>query len=251
MGKIRSSLGGFLSRPLKWLTVAVLLPVVVGLLVGVRERLAAIDVAGTALLAWVDRGALTYVGIHLLLYRPEALFQASHRVFSTVAVWLFGRQVASVDQASSTGARRAKKGDDNTKDEKPGKHSTGPQGSVLVAFSPYVVPIYTMLVCLAGWGSAQLAQVAIDRLAPLVGFLAGLTLMFHWLMAADDLQEQRRRWHLETYLIAVALVFLVTLVIGAACLPWAVPEFSFGQAVSDGVARAQAIYSTVIQRLFL
>lgn len=250
MGKIRSSLGELLSRILKGLTVAVLLPVVVGLLVGVRERLAAVDVAGTALLAWVDRGALTYAGIHLLLYRPEALFRASHRVFSTIAVWLFGGQVASVDQASSGGGRRAKKGDDKGKDEKAGKRSAGPQGSVLVAFSPYVVPIYTILVCLAGWGSAQFAQVEIYRLAPIVGFLAGLTLMFHWLMTADDLQEQRSRWHLETYLIAVALVFLVTLVIGAACLPWAVPEFSFGPAVSEGVSRAQSIYATLIQRLF-
>ena len=73
---------------------------------------------------------------------------------------------------------------------------------------------------------------------------------FHWLMTADDLQQQRDRWHMETYLLAIGLVFVVTLLIGGACLPWAVPEFSFLRALADGLAYAQTLYWTLVQRLF-
>ena len=48
---------------------------------------------------WMTWGFATYVGLHLLLYRPVALFRASHRLFSILAVWLFGGQVASVEEA--------------------------------------------------------------------------------------------------------------------------------------------------------
>ena len=81
--------------------------------------------------------------------------------------------------------------------------------------------------------------------------LIGVTIAFHWLMTADALQQQRSRWHLETYLLAIGLVFALTLLIGGACLPWAIPEFSFVRALSDGCSRAQTIYTTIIQRVFL
>ena len=77
-----------------------------------------------------------------------------------------------------------------------------------------------------------------------------MTIAFHWVMTADDLQQQRKRWHLETYLLALSLVFVLTLLAAAACLPWMVPEFSLVQMLSDGLARAQALYGAIIQQLF-
>jgi hypothetical protein len=82
-------------------------------------------------------------------------------------------------------------------------------------------------------------------------FLAGLTLAFHWLMTADELQQQRERWHLETYLLAVGLIIVLTILLAAAVLPLALPEFSFARALADGLAKTQAIYAALVQRLFL
>jgi hypothetical protein len=77
-----------------------------------------------------------------------------------------------------------------------------------------------------------------------------MTAMFHWLMTADALQERRSEWHLETYLLALGLVFVLTILIGGACLPWAIPEFSFVRALAESFRHAQAIYTTLIQQLF-
>ena len=242
MAKPSSNRGGIragLARVVKGLMVAVLVPVAIGLFQGVLQQLDRLSGSGALYRTWVERGFLTYVWLHLLLYRPASLFRASHRMFSVLAVWLFGGQVASVE-ATGTGKGRSAKGE--------GTERTA-AGSPLVAFSPYVIPLSTVLVCILGWLLTRWWEpAAVD--GP-VSFLIGVTMAFHWIMTADDLQQQRARWHVETYLLALGLVFILTLLIGAACLPLAIPEFSFIHALADGLERTQSIYTTLIQQLFL
>ena len=224
-----------LARLVKVLMVAVLIPLIIGLLQGILQQLDMITASGATFREWVTWGVVTYVGVHVLLYRPMSMFRVSHRLFSTIAVWLFGGQVTTVEPEGS-GKGKAAKG------------APEAQGSTLVAFSPYVVPLYMILVSAGGlilrqWFDRSLVD------GPLT-FLVGFMMAFHWLMTADDLQQQRDRWHMETYLLAIGLVFVVTLLIGGACLPWAVPEFSFLRALADGLAYAQTIYWTLAHRLF-
>lgn len=242
MAKLSSNLTAVLARLLKAVMVVVLIPVVIGLLQGIQGQLEVLSDSGGTFREWVELGVFTYVVIHVLLYRPVGLFQASHRLFSTLAVWLFGGQVASVESSGESKGKGPKKG-------KGGARGANAEGSTLVAFSPYVIPLYTVLVCVTGWFAGRWWNRAM--LDGPVSFFIGVTMAFHWLMTADDLQRQRDRWHVETYLLAISLVFAVTLLIGAACLPWAVPMFSFTRALGDGLLRTQALYTTVIQRLFL
>lgn len=237
MGKHTSSFTALLGRLLKVVMVVVVVPLAIGLFTGIREQLALVSASGDVTFQqWATWGFVSYVGFHTLLYRPVTLFRASHRLFSTLALWLFGGQVSSVDRsAGSKGRDTARKPEG--------------QGSTLVAFSPYVVPLSTVLVCVVGWLVGRWAERRFVD-GP-VGVLIGATIAFHWLMTADELQQQRQRWRVETYLLAIGLVFAVTLLIGAVCLPLAVPGFSVGQAVAEGVAHAQAVYTTLIQRLFL
>ena len=101
MAKPPSNRGGVraaLARIVKWVMVAVLIPVAIGLFQGTLQQLETLSGSGALYRTWVERGFLTYVWLHLLLYRPVALFRSSHRVFSVLAMWLFGGQVASVEQ---------------------------------------------------------------------------------------------------------------------------------------------------------
>jgi len=236
----------FFARLIKVAMVVIVLPAAVGLLLGVLQQLERISVGRLTARAWIDRGFLTYVGLHLLLYRPAPLFRVSHRLFSVLAVWLFGGQVATVGDAGGGGERGGK---ERGKKSGGGSDPQAAQGSTLVAFSPYVIPLYMVLVCAIGWILTRWWDPAWVQ-GP-VSVLIGVTMAFHWIMTADDLQQQRKRWHLETYLLALGLVFVLTLLIGAACLPWALPDFSFVQALSDGLASAQAILTAIIQHLFL
>ena len=243
MAKISSNKRGggikvILARLVKGVMVAVLLPVAFGLFRGILQQLDRVSVSGVAYREWVERGFFAYVWLHLLLYRPAALFRASHQMFSLLAVWLFGGQVASVEGG----------GDGKGKGEKGALADRAAQGSPLVAFSPYVIPLPTVLACALGWILTRWWDRAVVD-AP-ISVLIGVTSAFHWIMTADELQQQRTRWHVETYLLALGLVFILTLLLGAACLPWALPDFSFTQALADGLANAQAIYTAAIQKLF-
>ncbi len=240
MGKITSKASSLFGRLVKIIVVAALIPLVIGLLLGMLLQLEGIGISGVNVRTLVSWGFLTYVGIHELLYRPVSLFRASHRLFSALAVWLFGGQVASVEgqgQGSGKGKTKGAKAADPAS-----------QGSTLVAFSPYVIPSYMVLLCVLSWALTHWVERAVIE-GPVV-VLIGMAMAFHWLMTANDLQQQRERWHVETYLLAIGLVFILTLLVGGACLPLAVPEFSFVQALGDGVSRAQLMYSTLIQRLF-
>ncbi len=242
MVKTFSKLAAALGRLIKVAMVAVVVPAAVGLFQGLREQLDIATLSGGTFREWIGWGLITYVVVHLILYRPVAVFQVSRRLFATIAVWLFGGQVASMEGGpDGGGAKGSKKG-------KGSKGAAKVEGSPLVAFSPYVIPLYTMLVCAGGW----LASRWIDRrwLDGTLGFLVGATIAFHWVMTADDLQQQREQWHLETYLLYVGLVFLLTLIIGGACLPWVTPEFSFVRALSTGLAHTQAIYTALLDQLF-
>ena len=238
MAKTSSKFSAGLARVVKCVMVAVLIPLALGLLQGVLDELDVMSSTGFATYRqWVGWGFMAYVWLHLLLYRPAALFRVSHRMFSVLAVWLFGGQVTSVEGA---GGSKGKSG---------GLKPDAAQGSTLVAFSPYVIPLYTILIAAAGWLARRwLGRMLVD--GP-VSVLLGVAMAFHWLMTADDLQRQRERWHVETYLLALGLVFVVTLLIGGACLPWAVPEFSFVRALAEGFTNAQGIYTTLVRQLFL
>ncbi|PIQ83622.1 MAG: hypothetical protein COV75_06680 [Candidatus Omnitrophica bacterium CG11_big_fil_rev_8_21_14_0_20_63_9] len=244
MEKITSKLSGWVGRAVKVVMVALVIPLTAGLLLGFLEQLDIPSLSGSTFRQFVVGGFAAYVGVHVLLYRPVGWFQASHRLFSTLAVWLFGGQVASTERSAP--APKVKPG-------KTGKSDGGPrggsaEGSTLVAFSPYVVPLYTMLTCAAAWLAAQwIDRRFIDGPA---GVLIGATMAFQWVMTADDLQPQRERWHLETYLLAIGLIVVLTLVIAGACAPWAIPEFSFARAMSEGLTHTQAILTSVVQQLF-
>ena len=235
-----------LARLIKAVMVVVLVPLVLGLLSGLLTQLDVPTANGPTFRQWVEWGFMTYIGVHLLLVRPETLFELSHRGFSMLAVWLFGGQVASTESSGSGGG-------DSGKSAKSGKGSAkgaaASQGSPLVVFSPYVVPLAVLLISALGWLASQwLERIWVDQ--PL-GFLLGFAAAFHWIMTADELQQQRARWHVETYLLAIGLVFTVTLIIGGSSLAWSIPGFSFARALADGCAGAQAIYQQLIQRLFL
>lgn len=244
MASPSSSLTAGIGRLIKAAMVALIVPLILGLLQSFLTALEVETPSGRTYRELVTWGFMTYVGMHVLLYRPSGLFRISHRLFSSIAVLLFGSQVSSVE-AKGGGKGKRGGGEDDV-----GSQVRAPaEGSTLVAFSPYVVPLYVILASLA----AFLLRHRVDSkwVDDPVGFLLGFLMAFHWLMTADDLQRQRERWHIETYLLAIGLVFVLTLLIGGACLPWAVPGFSFIAALSDGLTRTQAIYSLLVHRLFL
>ena len=244
MAKARLDVSELLARLVKSVMVVLLVPAVIGLVQATLHYLDTIPLQHRTASYWIQWGFVAYTAVHLLLYRPRPVFLASHRMFSVLATWLFGGHVTSVEDGSAatrTSRRRRTRGNGD-------EVSSGAAGSPLLVFSPYVIPFYTLLVCglaslLRPWVPAMYLEI------PAV-FLVGVTLAFQWIMTADDLQEQREQWYMETYLLAIVFVFLFTLILACVTLPWVLPSFSFSAAMADGVARAHAVYDGIWRQLF-
>lgn len=238
MGKLLSTLSRRLGRLVKALIGLALIPPVIGLALGITRQLEPL-LAGTRSFAeWTAIGAVSYVGVHLLFYQPKTWFGMQHRLLSRISTWLFGGQVTTV---GSKGEKKSAKGKTPS--------SEGAQGSTLLVLSPYLVPLSTVLVCVAAWLLNRWWSVW--WLDAGTALLLGASVTMHWVMTADELQQNRERFPLDVYLPALGLIGLISLLIVGGCLPLAAPGFSFVRALAEGFANAQGIYTTLIERLFL
>ena len=239
MAKISSSLSHRLGRFVKALVGLLLIPPVMGMGLGLHEGLAARSVWGRSAAWWFDWGVVGYSICHVLLYKPKALFAISHRLLARLARWLFGGQVSTVGQEGPKAAKTSGKSKGN---------APAPEGSTLVALSPYVVPLYVVLISLAAWGVAQWRPS--EFLSGMALISIGVALALHIEMAADDLQQDGGKFPIETYLMALAIIGLAGLFLTSVCVPLILPDFSALDVMAQATVHARTIYTNVIQTLF-
>ena len=240
MGKHISNFLHNVGRFVKACVGLLLVPLVVGLLLGTLHQLQALFVGPKSFADWASAGAVGYVGVHLFLYQPEPLFRMQHVLLSRVSSWLFGGQVSTSEAAKAGG----KKGDG--KPAAKGK-SAGGQGSALLVLSPYLVPLYPMLICAAFWTAKRWVDLWPADAAAAV--LVGAAAMFHWVMTAHDLQRNRERFPIDAYLLALAIIGVVSTLAISLCLPM-VADVSLPGLLSDALSTAAGIYTAVFRTLF-
>jgi len=235
MGKPVSRFTKLLGRFVKGLVGVLLIPPVVGVILGLSGELKSVSANGQPYADWFAWGCLSYAGVHLFFYKPITLFRISHAVLARITLWLFGGQVTTVGGTSAKGKTK-------------GKADRTEQGSTLVVLSPYLVPVYVVLVSLSAWALAHWLPVElINRLAV---FLVGGGLVMHLAMTADDLQQHREQFPIELYLVAIALSGLVSLLVVAWSLSIVLPAFEMAGVFAEATASVKAIYQTVINTLF-
>jgi len=241
MTKRISNLLHILGRLVKAALGLLLIPLVIGIVLGLRRQLDGVLLGDRLFTDWAILGGASYLGIHLLLYKPAALFSIQHGMLSRISLWLFGGQVTTVEPPKAGSKDKEKK--------KAAKgNGGGAQGSTLLALSPYVVPLYAMLACGLDWALRQRWEAWwIDAGAAV---LIGAALTMHWVMAADRLQQDRERFPIDAYVLALGIIGVVSLLIVTACLPLAAPGFSLPGLLADAFTGAAGIYSAVLRTLF-
>ena len=238
MAKVISNVLQWFGRLVKALISVVLIPPIIGLALAMADRLTLVSVGARSFTEWMVRGGATYLGVHLLFYHPTTLFRLQHGLLSRVAVWLFGGQVAT------TGA----KGEKSSKKSSKGKSEGSAAGSTLLVVSPYLVPLYAILLCVVAWSLKHWWAPAF--LDAVVAFLLGVSLAFHWVMTADDLQQHRDQFPFDTYLLTLAIIGLASLAVVSVCIPLVAPDCSIPALFGDALARTGGIYTSITHTLF-
>ena len=234
----------WLGRLLKAVIACATIPLIIGLAGALIQQADIITAGPRSVGQWFRIGCWIYLGIHLLFYQPKVLFQFQHGLLSRLATWLFGDQVSTVEPDTGKGKGKAK-----SRAAKSDGGSKLQGGSTLVAVSPYLIPLYSVLICGLAWLLRRWTQRWwIDAGAAL---LLGASVMLHWVMTADDLREDRERFPLTTYVLTLGLIGVLTLVLISLVLPLAAPGVSPAQLLTDAWSRARAIYASLVQTLFL
>lgn len=240
MAKPFSDVAHVAGRLVKAMVGVLLIPPVVGLVLGIDGELKSLASPDGSYARWFLWGMTSYVGVHLLLYKPRGLFRFSHRLLARLAVWLFGGQVTTVGAEDATRAK--------TSGKSKGKSANAARGSTLVVLSPYVVPLYVILISLGAW--LLLRWITPELVVRPAAFLIGASLALHITMTADDLQQDRGRFPLELYVMALAISSFMSLLVAAMCLPLVIPEFEWMRVFAQAMAHAEGIYTAAVQMLF-
>ncbi len=246
MAKPLSKLGALIGRIVKTIVGLLLVPLVIGLVLAIAAELESLG-GGHVLAQWFVWGVLGYAIMHLFFYKPTAVFRTSHALLARISAWLFGGQVATVGaEGASPKPPKGKKQKGNGKAD---SASPAAQGSTLVVLSPYLVPLYVVLVAI---GVQVLSHWIQPEVVQRVGvLLIGLAIAMHVVMTADDLQADRERFPIEMYVMSLAISGLVSLAMTVACLPLVVPEFDWLGVFADALRQTRAIYATAFSALFL
>ena len=253
MAKLTSKVSEVSGRIIKGIVGIVLIPAVIGLAVAFVRGLEAVKDGAHTAAYWFTWGLGSYVGLHLLLYRPKVLFGLNHALLARLGTWLFGGQVSTVG-AEESGATKSskpkKRGKKRSKDgDEDGGGGDAPEAaSTLVVISPYLVPLYVILVCLFAWTAHRKDYTWLFH--ALVGTSIGAALAFHISMTGEDLQEHAEQFPIETRLMALAVSILASLAVATLCLPLAYAGFSAPSVWTDAAATTRAIYTNIFQTLF-
>ena len=252
MAKQNSEWRELVGRAVKGVVGALLIPPVVGVGTGLLAELNRIYAADRKVGYWFLWGFIGYVTMHVLLARPRGLFGLNHAILARLATWLFGGQVTTVGADGASGSAAAK-ASSRTKRGRRGRGKGGDEAdaehaSTLVVISPYLVPLYVILVCLAAAVVTKIATGPVLQAA--IGVLLGVAISFHIAMTGEDLQEHGEQFPIETRLMALTVSLLASVAITAACIPLALPSFSTGTVFERMSSVTLDIYGSIFRALF-
>ncbi len=156
------------TKALKTLSAILLIPIAIGTAKAFYSQITGIGVHSGAL-HMLERGALVYFLLHILIKSPDYLYVLGHEAVHVIATWLCLGKVLSFKVSSSGG------------------HVETSKTNFFIDLSPYFVPIYTVLLApvfmlLKTTGKGNIFT------PPAFIFLVGLTLAFHLAMTSEALR---------------------------------------------------------------
>jgi hypothetical protein len=247
MAKLTSRVAEASGRFVKGSVGVLLVPPTIGLARGLFNQLETVPAGSAPAGLWFAWGLGSYALMHILLVKPLPLFSLNHVLLARLAGWLFGGQVSTVGAEATASVKPAKRGRGRR------KTSTSDEGdaeeaSTLVVLSPYLLPIYVVLFCVAVGAVGR--QVTAAWWPAAVSTTVGVGLGFHLAMTGEDLQQHAEQFPIETRLMALTISAMSSILITSLVLPMALPSLSVSGIFSEMAASTSALYDAIFRTLF-
>ena len=219
-----------LKKILKIIIGVILIPIDIFLVMNFCKEITAIPML-TAAQAMFLYGIATYVVIHIFIIKPDFLYVFGHESTHALTAKIFGGKIFDFKVSSKGGSVKTDK------------------VNTTVALTPYVIPFYTLLVCLIYVIAGLFRDVK-----PFTGhfvFALGASLAFHLVQTAEYLKQKQPDIIKSGYIFSMPFVVFVNIAITAAILSFLFTEFSFKQMSLSTFEQTRDLYAGVWQQVFM
>lgn len=215
-----------LGKLLKIIIGVLLIPIVIGITISFIESLAGIESiknTGARVFLW---GVLSYVIMHLFIWKPSYIYTLGHEITHVLATWICGGGIKSFKVSKKGGAVEATK------------------SNSFINLSPYFVPTYTLIFSLLY--VIIPIFIKIPKISTIYFFLAGFTLTLHLVFTAEVLKIKQPDIIRTGYIFSLAIVYLINILLAGLILSLLFKGISFENFMYNTYGHSRNIYLTAL-----
>jgi len=207
------------------------LPVCVGVSISLYEHLNQIKIVSYYQQKYFIIGIISYLVVHAVFFKPSYLYVLSHELMHAIAALLSGGRVRSIKVSSKGGSVATTK------------------SNIFIALSPYLFPLYTIVVALLWFVIKFVTKSDIDYSFFL--FAIGFTLAFHIVLTIDFLKIRQTDLLHAGYFFSICLIYVINLLIVGLIFSILFKGMIFVGFLQDSYIKARDIYTGIFCQLFL
>jgi hypothetical protein len=218
-------------RVLKLLLGIFIIPVCIGVSLGLYEQLSRIKAISYYHQKYFVLGIVAYLVVHAVIFKPSYLYIFSHEFMHAIATWISGGKVTSFKVSSKGGSVAVTK------------------NNLFIALAPYFFPFYTIVVTLIFFTAKFFLKDSINY-NPFL-FAIGFALAFHIILTVDFLKIRQTDLMHAGYLFSICLIYIVNLIIIGLIFSLLFGGVTFKELLMDTYFKSKDIYAGAYRQLFL
>lgn len=209
----------FLKAVFRFLVGVLFLPLAIPVSRAFYIQLSGLSALGSKNKIYFLWGIGLYVIMHIFLYKPNYLYNLGRETAHMLLTWLsFGR------------AKNLK------------------VSSFFINISPYFIPIYTLILCLAYFVISKLRD--ITPYVPYFVFFIGFTLAMHILMTVEALKVAQPDLIRTGYLFSLSLIYVINIIVAAFVISLIFSGFYFSKFFLQFCLETRELYISIFRQLF-
>lgn len=208
----------------------IFIPIIIGISISFFESLANIEGAkhtGSKIFLW---GVVSYVIMHLFLFKPGYIYTFGHEMMHVLSTWICGGGVKSFNISKGGGAVETTK------------------SNFFITLSPYFVPTYTLILSFLYFLLPLFFE--IPNLSTMYFFSAGFTLTLHLVFTAEVLKIKQPDIIKTGYLFSLTMIYVINIILVAFLLSLLFKGLLFEDFFYNTYINSKNIYINIFTQLF-
>ena len=152
-------------------------------------------------------GMGTYIVMHLFFFKPNYVYNLGHETVHVLSTWLSFGKAKNMKVSSEGGSVQTSK------------------ANFFISISPYFVPIYTILLCVAYFAISKFTD--ISGYMPYIVFFIGFTFTMHIILTVEALKVAQPDLIKTGYLFSLSIIYVINILLASFIIGLIFTGFSF------------------------